>query len=136
MTESTCATTRDQNTCCPTPAATRAGGTKLYRPNVDIVDTPESVLLTADVPGADEQSVEMTIEKDVLTLHARVEPPKFEGYAPASFEYGVGDYERKFTLSHDIDRSAIEASVKDGVLRVRLPKRKGAGSHKIRVNGG
>lgn len=126
-----------QHTCGPSGCrAEQKTQKKTYRPNVDIVDTPESVLLTADVPGADENSVEVTLEKNVLTIRAAVEPPKFEGYGLAGSEYGIGDYERKFTVSSDVDREGIDAAVKDGVLRLRLPKVKDAAGRKIRVSGG
>lgn len=118
------------------PGVEPASPRVVYRPNVDIVDTPEAVLLTADVPGADDQSVDITLENHILTVRARVVPPQFEGYTLPQPEYGVGDYERTFTLSQDIDRAAIDATVKDGVLRVRLPKVKEAAARKIRVSGG
>ena len=108
----------------------------VYRPNVDIVDTPDAVLLTADVPGADDQTVDITLENHILSIKARVMPPQFAGYDLPRPEYGVGNYERTFTLSQDIDRSAIDAVVKDGVLRVRLPKVKEAAARKVRVSGG
>jgi HSP20 family molecular chaperone IbpA len=118
------------------PEVEQASQEDVYRPDVDIVETPDAVLLTANVPGADEQSVETLLENNILAVRARVEPPKLDGFTLSSAEYGVGNYERSFTLSQAIDRAAIDATVKDGVLRVRLPKVKEAASRKIRVSGG
>ncbi|MBN1874680.1 MAG: Hsp20/alpha crystallin family protein [Anaerolineae bacterium] len=93
-----------------------------FVPRVDIYETNEAVIAVADMPGVDETSVDITLEKNMLTLKGYVEPEPIEGYALAYAEYRVGDYERSFTLSNEIDQSKIEATVKDGVLRIVLPK--------------
>ena len=108
----------------------------VFRPRVDIVESKDAILLIADVPGADENEVDVTLEKNVLTIRAAIQPLKLEGYTLASHEYEVGDFERAFTISDEIDRDGIEAVVKDGVLRVVLPKSKYGTSKKITVNGG
>lgn len=105
----------------------------VFRPNVNIVETPDAVLLTADVPGADESSVDITLENSILTIRAGVATPAYEGYALSEPEYGIGPFERSFTVSQNIDRAGIDATVKDGVLRVRLPKVREAVARKIRV---
>jgi HSP20 family molecular chaperone IbpA len=71
-----------------------------------------------------------------LTLRARVPVPEQNGSRLVYAEYGTGDYERTFRLSSDIDRQKIEARVKDGVLRVRLPKAEHARTKKIAVLAG
>jgi len=116
--------------------AERPRARSLYRPLVDIVETKDAVLLTADLPGATEKDVDLSLEKDVLTIRARVEPPTMEGYKLEVSEYGVGDWERSFTLSNEIDRNRIEAAVRDGVLRIRLNKALPATSKKISVLAG
>jgi HSP20 family protein len=105
----------------------------LFRPSVDILDTPKEVVLVADVPGVDEAHLDVTLDKNVLTIHGTVEPPAFEGYTPVRNEYGVGDFERVFTLSDDVSRDGIEATVKDGVLSLRLPKAAHSMRRKINV---
>lgn len=122
--------------CQKTETAERPRARSVYRPHVDIVETADAVLLTADLPGVTENDVDVMLDKDVLTLRARVEPPHYEGYVPAALEYGVGDWERAFTVSNEIDRGRIEASVKDGVLRVRLPKSPVATTRRIAVTAG
>jgi HSP20 family molecular chaperone IbpA len=124
-----------QSESCGTETAQRPA-TRTYRPAVDIYDAPDAVHLVADLPGVSENDVDISMEKDVLTITGKVEPPKFDGTTPFSSEYGVGNWERSFTISSEIDRSAIDASVKDGVLRVRLPKSTEAASRKIRVTAG
>jgi HSP20 family molecular chaperone IbpA len=100
--------------------------TRGYRPQVDIYETEDQFAIVADVPGSSEQDIDLSVEKDVLTLHARVAEPQFEGYEARWRGYGVGDWKRSFRLSEAVDREGIDASVKDGVLRVTLPKGKAA----------
>lgn len=121
-----------------TPAAgsERARPRPAYRPAVDLIETAEAVLLFADMPGVSDKDVEIGLEKNVLTIQGRVEPPALEGCEPLLAEYNVGDWERSFTLSNEIDRDRIEAVVKDGVLQVRLPKSRESASRKIRVTAG
>jgi HSP20 family molecular chaperone IbpA len=64
---------------------------------------------------------------------ARSKPFMPEGYALLYAEYRDGNYERAFTLSEEIDRERIEATVKDGVLRLNLPKTTPSPAKKIAV---
>lgn len=107
--------------------------TKVFVPQVDIVESEDRILLVADVPGVDQEGLEITLEKNVLTIKGTVTPQAPEGYQLAYSEYAVGNYERAFTVSNDIDRQGIEAVVKDGVLRLTLPKAKHAVLQKIAV---
>jgi len=106
---------------------------KIYSPFTDIVDTGNEILVIADVPGADEHSVEVTLEKNLLTINAYPPVEKVEKYSLNYAEYGVGDFERRFMVSEDIDRERIEAKVKNGVLYLHLPKAGPAKSRKIGV---
>ena len=100
---------------------------------MDICETKDAIVLLADMPGVDEKSIDITLEKSVLTLLGRVEPETYEGYRAAYVEYDAGDYERAFTLSDEIDRDRIDASVKNGVLRLTLPKAEPVKLRKINV---
>jgi HSP20 family molecular chaperone IbpA len=95
-----------------------------YRPQVDVYESEDRYVLVADVPGSAEGDIDLALEKDVLTLYAKVAEPQFEGFEPRWRGYGVGDWRRSFRLSEAVDREGIDASVKDGVLRVTLPKAK------------
>ena len=107
----------------------------VYTPEVDIIEQKEYMILLADMPGVDEKSVHVTLEKDILTIHGDVEPELHKDHRLVISEYGVGDYERTFTLSNEIDRDNIKASMKDGVLRLTLPKAAAARTRKIPVTG-
>jgi HSP20 family molecular chaperone IbpA len=93
-----------------------------FVPRADILETNEGITIVADMPGVDETSVDITLEKNVLTIRGTVDPVDPEGLSLAYSEYRVGDYERAFSLSDQIDQDGIDALVKDGVLRLYLPK--------------
>jgi HSP20 family protein len=106
---------------------------KLYTPRTDIYESQDQLLLMADMPGVRQDTIDITLEQNVLTIYGRVEQPEFPGYSLSYAEYGVGDYRRVFALSNEIDREAIQASVKNGVLKLALPKSKRALPRKITV---
>ncbi len=109
---------------------------KIYVPRVDIYETDEDVFVVADVPGVDKNSMSITLEKNILTLEGQVEISDPDNFDLVYSEYGVGDYQRSFTLSEEIDRDKIEASINGGVLRLRLPKAGPAKARKIVVKAG
>lgn len=93
-----------------------------FVPRADIYETEEAITIVADMPGVDETTVDITLENDVLTINGYVEHVEPEGHRLAYAEYQVGDYQRAFSLSDQIDREGIEAVIRDGVLRLHLPK--------------
>jgi HSP20 family molecular chaperone IbpA len=120
-----------------TPQGTeRTKARKVYVPLVDIVETDEVLTLVADMPGVDEQGVDVMIEKNVLILKGTVSAETPPGYKLGYEEYGVGDYERSFTLPNEVDRDGISAQIRNGVLKLTLPKIKQAVSRKVAVTVG
>jgi HSP20 family molecular chaperone IbpA len=93
-----------------------------FVPRVDIYESGEAITVMADIPGVSAESVDIMLENNVLTINGYVEPVQPEGHTLAYAEYRTGDYQRAFTLSDQVDREGIEATVKDGVLKVHLPK--------------
>jgi len=106
---------------------------KVFIPPVDIVESQDAIILTADMPGVDEKNVSVTLEKGVLSVLGEIEPASMKDRKIAYAEYEIGDYERAFTLSDEIDRDRIEASVKNWVLRLTLPKAEPVKLRKISV---
>lgn len=117
----------------PPHGAERTRQRKAYIPDVDIIERKDDILLVADMPGVDEKSVDITLEKNVLTINGYVEPEIPPTCCLAYAEYSIGDYQRTFTLSDEIDRNGIEATVKNGVLRLTLPKAAEMKERKITV---
>ena len=118
----------------PADEMERTRSRRSFVPRADIYDTEKEITILADVPGANEKTVDITLEKDVLTITAYVEPSIPNGFDIAYAEYEEGDYHRSFRLSNEIDRDKIEAVVSDGVLRLRLPKVQEAQAKKITVS--
>jgi HSP20 family molecular chaperone IbpA len=93
-----------------------------FVPRADIYETDEGISVVVDMPGVDETSVDIVLEDNVLSINGYVEPMQPEGHTLAFAEYRIGDFERAFTLSDKIDTDGIDATVKDGILRLYLPK--------------
>lgn len=103
--------------------AERTRARPAFVPRTDIYETNDSIKVVVDMPGVNEDTVDITVEQNVLTIDGYAGPVEHEGYNRLAYsEYRVGDYQRSFTLSGQIDRDKIEAVVSGGVLRVHLPK--------------
>ena len=110
---------------------TRSG--QSYRPDVDIAETEDALLLYADMPGASADKIDINFENGTLTIHGTVEERQSEGVRFLSREYGIGDYYRSFDVSERIDPSKISAEYVNGVLQVVLPKSDAVKPRKIVV---
>ena len=104
-----------------------------FVPRADIYETENEIIVLTDIPGANEETVDITLEKNILSITAYVDAAIPSGFGIAYAEYEEGDYQRSFRLSDEIDRDKIEAVVNEGVLRLRLPKTQGAKTKKIAV---
>lgn len=93
-----------------------------FMPAVDIFERGETTVIVADMPGVAPDDVDVTLDRQVLTLRGKVKPHAPEGYSRLASEYRVGDYVRVFTLSDEIDQNKINAELKNGVLRLELPR--------------
>jgi HSP20 family molecular chaperone IbpA len=122
----------DQEANGTVPAeATRAD--PVFTPPTDILETANSVLMALDMPGADPDSLDVTLDRRVLRITARSASSTPDGYALLHAEYRDGNYERSFMVSEPIDPAKIEAVFKDGVLRLTLPKAAPSPAAKISV---
>lgn len=88
-------------------------------PAVDIYEVDTAYILLADMPGVGADGLEVVAERDQLVINGRVERP---ATAPDYQEFELADYHRTFTLTEDLDAERIAATLKDGVLRVEIPK--------------
>ena len=106
---------------------------RCFIPRADIYESENEIILLADMPGVNEESLDITLEKNILTINAFVDESFPEGFERIYAEYDSGDYQRSFKLSNRIDQDKIEAVVKNGELRLRLPKAEPAKAKKIKV---
>jgi HSP20 family protein len=111
----------------------RARAAQIFNPDVDIMERKNDIVVIADMPGIDESSVDITLENNVLSIYGKVDWDVPEKLKLIHGEYGVGDYQRVFTLSGDVNREKIEATVNNGVLKIILPKAEAAKTKKIAV---
>ena len=107
-----------------------------FRPRVDILETERGLMLLADVPGAKREGIDVSLERRELTIRATVEDHAPEGMSPVLREYQVGDFERRFHLTGDFDTDAIEADLRNGVLRLTIPKASEAQARRIELKAG
>lgn len=104
----------------------------IFVPAVDIYESEDDLTLLADMPGVPIENVDIDLNDDQLTIKGTAAAEEEIGTALLK-EYSVGDYYRQFTVSSAIDRAKIEASMKDGVLKLVLPKAEAAKPRKIEV---
>ncbi len=110
---------------------TRSG--QFYRPNVDILERADELLVLADLPGAKKDQIDIDFEKGVLTLRAAVPLRQSKDQQYLVHEYGVGDYYRTFKIGETIDPKGIAAEYANGVLTLHLPKAESLKPRKIAV---
>ena len=118
-----------------TPAEQTRPGV-LFSPNVDIFENEQQLTLMADLPGVTPEKLNIDLRDNILTLSGDVEPVESSNEKDILIEYETGKYFRQFSLSELIDQTRIEAQLKDGVLRLILPKVEKATPRSIKVSAG
>jgi HSP20 family molecular chaperone IbpA len=108
----------------------------VFSPAVDIYETEKEITVLADMPGVKPDDLAIDLRDNVLTLDGDVADPQGKNEVEILREYRIGKYRREFTLSQVIDQSKIDAELKDGVLRVLLPKVGEVVPRKITVKAG
>ncbi len=94
----------------------------VFRPDVDILERQDAYVIYADLPGVDDRSIDVRLDRGELTLDARQAAPPDAGWRPLHAEYRLGSYHRVFRVSEDIDGEAVTARMNAGVLELTLPK--------------
>jgi len=94
----------------------------VFAPDVDIFETEKEITILADMPGVKSNNLSIDLRENILTLDGEVQAPEGSGEMDIFKEYRTGKYYRQFNLSEVIDQAKIEAEMKEGVLRLKLPK--------------
>ena len=116
-----------------TTPAEQMGPGLVFIPAVDIFETVKEITVLADMPGVKSRDLNIDLHENVLTLNGEVQAPEGSDEMDMIREYRTGKYYRQFTLSEKIDQAKIDANLKDGVLRLRLPKVEAAKPRRIAV---
>ena len=107
--------------------------TRTFIPRVDIYQTNTETIVLVEMPGVDEGDADITLDKDILTIRGEAAFQNPAQYRWVHREYAIGKFERAFTLTDTIDRDQISAEMKNGLLRLTLPKVEAARPKKITV---
>jgi len=102
-------------------------------PAVDVVEDEDGISLRADLPGVSKESLEIHVEGETLTIAGRMSLGEAKKLDSVYAEVRVASYRREFVLSRDLDTSRIDATIKDGVLQLRVPKLERARPRRIPV---
>lgn len=105
-------------------------------PPVDVFENESGITLLADLPGVSRERLGVRVDGDSLLIEATAAMP-----APDNMELVYGEarypsYRRQFTLSRELDASRIEANLKDGVLKLSIPRLEEAKPRRIEVRVG
>lgn len=108
----------------------------VFRPDIDILENRDGYVIYADLPGADDKSVDVRLDRGTLTLDARLETVPESSWTPLHAEYRFGSYHREFRISEDIDSAGVSAKMHNGVLELVLPKSAARRPRAIQVQAG
>ena len=116
-----------------TEGAERTRPRRVFVPRASIYEAGDEITIMVDMPGVKAENIDITMEKNELKINGMVSFDAPEGYSLVYREYSIGDYERSFVLPRDIDREQVNATVKDGVLKLTLVRAEAYKSRKINV---
>lgn len=116
------------------PQDASSAATADYAPQVDIAEYTDKFVLSADLPGVDPATVEITLENGVLSLTgSREKTVEAKGVESRRSERALGKFYRRFALPDTVDGDAVSASGKHGVLEITIPKRAAVQPRRISV---
>ncbi len=105
-------------------------------PPVDVFEDADGITVLADLPGVSRERLGVRVDGETLTIEGTAEVAGPDGLELVHGEARVPAYRREFTLSRELDASRIEAQLKDGVLRLTIPKAEEARPRRIQVRVG
>lgn len=118
----------------------RSSRVRVYQPPIDLVELDQEFLVQADLPGIDPKDIDITCERGMLSIHARISDSELERRERTRSrawlrEYGIGDYRREIRLGDGVDPDRIQADYTDGVLTLHLPKAAAATPRRVTIKG-
>ena len=107
-------------------------GTETY-PRTNLSDTGDNLEIVAEVPGVSKDDLQVKIQGNYLQITGSRKTVAPEGFKTHRSERAAGTFSRSFTLPYDVDSSRVEASLKDGLLKLVLPKAESAKPRQIAI---
>ena len=112
------------------------GSQDLWSPPVDVEETPEELVLRAELPGMNREDIDIELEDGVLTIQGeKREEQRGENVTGLLYERRWGTFTRRFTLPRAVSPERVTASYANGILTVRVPKAEEAKGRKIEITG-
>jgi len=105
-------------------------------PPVDVIEDSAGITLYADLPGVSREALHARVESDTLIIEGDLSLSIPEGMEASHSEVSLARYRRIFTLSKELDADKVSAELKQGVLKIRIPKAEHAQPKRIQVNVG
>ena len=106
---------------------------RTLRPPVDIFEDSTGITVQADMPGVSKDRLEVHIDNDTLSIDGTADISMPEGMEPLYADIRSTHYQRSFSLSRELDGEKVDATLKDGVLTLRIPKREQYQPRKVEV---
>ncbi|MDB5796119.1 MAG: Hsp20/alpha crystallin family protein [Paucimonas sp.] len=116
-----------------TGRAVREREVQAQLPAVDVIEDAAGITLLADLPGVPRDKLSLQVDAESLTIEGEVVLDVPEGMQSNHVELRVPRFRRSFTLSKELDSEKVAAELKNGVLRLRIPKAQHAQPRKIEV---
>ncbi|MBV8267609.1 MAG: Hsp20/alpha crystallin family protein [Planctomycetaceae bacterium] len=104
-----------------------------WNPAVDVFETPEEIVVLAELPGVDPKTLDLSLTGNVLTLRGEKQARDIPEGAVVVRERQLGTFHRQVVLSDEVNFDAVQAEAQDGVLKVRLPKKETAKTRTIKI---
>jgi len=105
-------------------------------PAVDIVESKQGVTLLIDLPGVSKERLDIDVDKNVLTIKGTINLHTDEKLSATYMDVHAGTFTRQFTLGSELDAAAIDATLKDGVLKLFVPRSDAHKPKKIEIKAG
>lgn len=113
-----------EHSVCPSPFVDNGRRIARFRPVADVIETEDAFFVLVELPGLERDEVRLEAHGNELGVFGERQPPlNLEGAAFQAMERSYGCFSRRFELPEDIDPAAVTASMKSGLLYVRVPKR-------------
>jgi HSP20 family protein len=116
-------------------AAGRGPASRVWRPLVNVYEDVDTVEVSLDLPGLQRDSIDVQLTGDSLTVRGERTQEKREGGHYVHVERPEGSFQRSFTLGIPVDFEKVQASYRDGVLTISLPKAEAVKPRKVQISG-